>query len=255
MPSFRISSISERRSYYCNEFSVDRLSSWFSCMPQFLAVDFGTESRISTDIKRIGQMVIFQAPSYPFLLRRLRESAPEDVYYDRNQYDNTARICALISKKGRVSLQAAKGQQLAFDLDSGNVSCPSCKKNKVLVYLVCPSCLDTIKEEVFRLVEHLFVNEGFEDVRMVYSGRGYHIHVFDKRTFSFSLRERRALIKRLYSFPIDGWVTEGNIRLIRLPYSLNGLVSRVATPLSLKELKRFNPRRSTLCLPSFIRNK
>ena len=255
MPGFRISSISERRSYYCSEFSVDRFLSWFSCTPQFFAVDVGTESRISTDTRRIGQMVIFQAPSYPFLLRRLRESAPEDVYYDRNQYDNTAQIHALISKKGRVSLQAAKGQQLVFDLDSGNISCPSCKKNKGLVYSVCPSCLDTIKEDVFRLVEHLSVNEGFEDIRIVYSGRGYHIHVFDKRTFSFSLKERQALVKRLYSFPIDGWVTEGNIRLIRLPYSLNGFVSRVATPLSLRELKRFNPRQSTLCLPGFIRNE
>ncbi len=38
--------------------------------------------------------------------------------------------------------------------------------------------------------------------------------------------------KKFSNFPIDDWVSSGNKSLIRLPYSLNSLVSRIVTPIN-----------------------
>jgi len=54
-------------------------------------------------------------------------------------------------------------------------------------------------------------------------------------------------------YPIDEWVTTGGMRLIRLPYSLHGMVSRVVVPLTIGQLERFDPLRSSICIPRFMR--
>jgi DNA primase catalytic subunit len=54
-------------------------------------------------------------------------------------------------------------------------------------------------------------------------------------------------------FPIDEWVTSGDMRLIRLPYSLHGLVSRVVIPLDFNELRSFNPINDERCIPGFLK--
>jgi DNA primase catalytic subunit len=56
-------------------------------------------------------------------------------------------------------------------------------------------------------------------------------------------------------FAIDVWVTAGEMRLIRLPYSLHGMVSRVVLPLEKKEVMQFNPITDTRCIPMFLQNK
>jgi hypothetical protein len=42
------------------------------------------------------------------------------------------------------------------------------------------------------------------------------------------------------------------MRLIRLPYSLHGLVSRIVLPLKKSELERFNPISDARCMPKFL---
>jgi DNA primase catalytic subunit len=56
-------------------------------------------------------------------------------------------------------------------------------------------------------------------------------------------------------FGIDTWVTEGEMRLIRLPYSLHGMVSRIAIPLDKKEIERFNPILDEKCIPKFLQKR
>jgi DNA primase catalytic subunit len=56
-------------------------------------------------------------------------------------------------------------------------------------------------------------------------------------------------------FHIDEWVTSGEMRLIRLPYSLNGLVSRLVLPLTRDELKSFDPIHDERALPGFLGRK
>jgi DNA primase catalytic subunit len=53
-------------------------------------------------------------------------------------------------------------------------------------------------------------------------------------------------------FGIDEWVTAGEMRLIRLPYSLHGLVSRIVLPLKKSELERLNPVSDVRCIPKFL---
>ncbi|HLC00033.1 MAG TPA: DNA primase, partial [Candidatus Bathyarchaeia archaeon] len=69
--------------------------------------------------------------------------------------------------------------------------------------------------------------------------------------------ERReiARVVKKKGFAIDEWVTVGEMRLIRLPYSLHGLVSRRVLPLEKGELPRFDPVTDERCTPRFLRGK
>lgn len=71
-----------------------------------------------------------------------------------------------------------------------------------------------------------------------------------------SVHERRRIAKEVKAkgFPIDEWVTLGDMRLIRLPYSLNGLVSRIAVPLDVRELGSFDPINDERCIPEFVKS-
>ena len=57
------------------------------------------------------------------------------------------------------------------------------------------------------------------------------------------------LNKKFLKYKIDPWVSYGEIRLIRLLYSLNSLCSRICTPISLQELKNFNPNNKKYLIP------
>jgi DNA primase catalytic subunit len=110
-----------------------------------------------------------------------------------------------------------------------------------------------VKEETIRLYEELA--KQFLHMRVVYSGRGFHIHVFDAESFTWKQARRKVLATKLKKkgFLIDEWVTTGGMRLIRLPYSLHGMVSRIVTPVRVQELDKFNPVSDERCLPEFLR--
>ena len=99
------------------------------------------------------------------------------------------------------------------------------------------------------------MEKDFCSLGIVYSGRGFHIHVFDQEAYGLSKKERLqiARLTKKKGFAIDEWVTAGEMRLIRLPFSLHGLVSRVAIPLAKNELSRFDPISDNRCVPSFLR--
>jgi DNA primase catalytic subunit len=92
----------------------------------------------------------------------------------------------------------------------------------------------------------------FDSIGFVYSGRGMHVHVFDKDAFKLRVTERQKINQSAMRFGIDPWVSRGYIRLMRLPYSLNGLVSRIVTPLSFKNIENFNPIKNKKILPKFL---
>ena len=66
-------------------------------------------------------------------------------------------------------------------------------------------------------------------------------------------KERRIIARSVKErgFAIDEWVTIGEMRLIRLPFSLNGLVSRIVTPLLKSEVEGFGPIHDERCVPKF----
>lgn len=108
-----------------------------------------------------------------------------------------------------------------------------------------------MKDETIRLYEYL--GRRFSRVKIVYSSRGFHIHVFDD-AYKLGVTEREALARdvKARGFHIDTWVTVGDMRLIRLPYGLNGLVSRIMIPLDKSEIQPFDPSNDQRCVPKFL---
>lgn len=250
--SMRYSSLKERREFYYNEFNANKLKEWFEDWSENGVVKFAVIIGRHTHIfpKKYKDdasttIIIDEYKDLDDLKAQILEFLPESAYYDRNVYN----------KKGKIV-----GQELAFDLDPENLTCPihgtladKMRRRQGLAF--CEIELNMVREETRRLYEEL--ERKFSHLRVVYSGRGFHIHVFDKEPFIWKRRQRRVLALDLKKkgFLIDEWVTTGGMRLIRLPYSLHGMVSRVVVPISATELEEVDPIIDSRCLPKFIRQR
>lgn len=176
----------------------------------------------------------------PYLLRYL----PEGVYYDRNVYaslDETRSSGLDYSRPWRSSL--FHGQELAFDLDPENVDCPihgdiEAKMRRHQGLSFCDWEFAEVRRHAAALFDELLSR--WRRLKIVFSGRGFHIHVFDEPAFRLRREERVRIAKKVArDHPIDEWVTSGEMRLVRLPYSLHGMVSRVVRPVPRRSLDRF----------------
>jgi len=251
LPSgMRYAKLKERREFYRKEFDTAKLQEWFKKWNQNGMVKFAVIMGRHTYIypKKYKEdasttIIIDEYKNLDDVKAQILEFLPESAYYDRNIYDTKQRII---------------GQELAFDLDPENLTCPihgtltdKMKRHQGLAF--CELELNMVKKETRRLYEEL--KKEFSQLRIVYSGRGFHIHVFDRQTFTWKRRQRRELAQVLKKkgFLIDEWVTTGGMRLIRLPYSLHGMVSRIVLPIDTAELERFDPINDGRCLPKFLK--
>ena len=232
---FRPTTLEEREKFYDKEFSIKKAKSWFKGrkFPQICAIDAGGDTGIIKNKKLKGHMLYF-----PFkeLKKKIKKYIPEDVYYDRSTYENPKRVLKSLNFKKFVS------QELVFDIDADNVEC-NCGEEKI-----CNSCIKKAYSWALRLKKDLGKKEGFKKIKIVYSGRGFHVYVFDKRAHLLDIKERDPLVKKFKKYPIDEWVSRGYIRLIRMPYSLNALVSRIAIPISGKGFNKIKT------IPKFLKN-
>ncbi len=232
---FRSATLAERGEFYEKEFDINKIKKWFYSnglrLPQLCAIDAGTETGIIIDKKLKGQMLYFL---FKELKQKIRQYIPEDVYYDRNVYKNPEKILGSFKFNNYIE------QELVFDIDSDNIKC-RCLKGESL----CDSCI----EEAFRWAGKMKkeLEKNFSKARIVYSGRGFHVHVLDRKAALLSTSARDKLNKGFANYPIDPWVSRGYIRLIRMPYSLNGLVSRKVMPIG--NNLRFNKKKS---YPKFL---
>jgi len=245
----RYSTLKERREFYRKEFDLKKVEQWFAGWNKVGRVNFaviiGRHTHIFPKTYREDAsttIIIDEFASFEDFRGQILEFLPESAYYDRNVYDEKQRIV---------------GQELAFDLDPENLTCPvhgtledKMKRHQGLAF--CELELNMVKEETVKLHEEL--EKQFSKTCVVYSGRGFHIHVFDKEPFKWSYRKRQALARELKKkgFLIDEWVTTGGMRLIRLPYSLHGMVSRVVLPVEANNLAGFNPITDLQCIPKFL---
>jgi len=244
----RYASLSEREQFYTQEFNLEKVEQWFKEIKGKIAfaVIIGRHTRIYPEKYKDDASTTIIIDEYEDLKAvkdLIIEFLPESAYYDRNVYDEENRVV---------------GQELAFDLDPENITCPihgtladKMKKGQGLSF--CELELQLVKKQALSLYEHLEKN--FSSMKIVYSGRGFHIHIFDEYAYDLTRKERRHFAKEVKAkgFPIDEWVTLGDMRLIRLPYSLNGLVSRIAVPLDFGELRRFEPIKDERCIPRFLK--
>ena len=243
----RYSTLAERESFYKDEFDLGAVQAWFDRGLEGIvfAVIIGRHTGIAPQEYLEDAKVTILIDDYKNLKdvrRRLIEFRPESVYYDRNVYAADGSV---------------RGQELAFDLDPENLLTEAELEDRMEHHQglsFSAEMLERIREETKSLYAKL---EGtFDDMRIVYSGRGYHIHVVDEDAFGMGRAERGRLARRLKreGAPIDPWVTTGGSRLIRLPHSLHGMVSRIVIPLKVGELEGFDPLTDQRCLPLFIRS-
>ena len=176
----------------------------------------------------------------PFLAKYL----PEGVYYDRNVYASLAGA----RRAGMDYAHAWRsryflGQELAFDLDPENLDCPihgdiADKMRRGQGLSFCDWEFEEVRRQAAELHDEL--SRRWTRLRVVYSGRGFHIHVLDEDGFRLNRRDRTRIARTVARrYAIDEWVTSGEMRLIRLPYSLHGMVSRVVIPVDRSRLERF----------------
>jgi len=176
----------------------------------------------------------------PYLLKYL----PEGVYYDRNRYSSIegarkAGVDYMHAWRSRFFL----GQELAFDLDPENVDCPvhgdvEAKMRRHQGLSFCDWEFAEVRRQAASLFDEL--SEEWSRLTAVFSGRGFHIHVLDEDAYRMTRKERTLLASRLADrYAVDEWVTSGEMRLIRLPNSLHGMVSRVVVPVPRGDLEDF----------------
>lgn len=244
----RYASLKEREQFYRREFDIGMVEQWFkeTVGRVFFAVIIGRHTRIypkKYEKDASTTIIIDEYKDLADVKEQIIEFLPESVYYDRNIYNRQ-------NKK--------VGQEMAFDLDPENITCPihgslgdKMAKGQGLGF--CKLELELVKEQAISLYEYL--ESSFSFMKVAYSGRGYHIHVLDKQAYEMTRREREQFARKVKEkdFPIDKWVTSGDMRLIRLPYSLHGLVSRIVIPLDFNELKSFNPINDKRCVPKFLK--
>lgn len=243
----RYATLEERREFYIKEFDLEKIGEWVEA-PQGkvkYAVIIGRHTQIFLEEFRedaATTIIIDEYKNLEDVRKQILDFLPEGVYYDRNVYNEKWE---------------KTGQEFAFDLDPENVVCPihgsladKMERNQGLGF--CELELNIVKQEATDLYEIL--QKRFSNLKIVYSGRGFHIHVFDKEAYNLTPKQRLSFARKIkkMGFHIDEWVSSGEMRLIRLPYSLNGLVSRIVLPLKKEELERFNPIKDQRCQPRFL---
>ena len=249
----RPSTLDERKKFYKN-FSLRKAHDWVGRKLVY-AVVIGRHSNIyPAEYKkdRNEPLIIDKYRNLNDVMRWVNKFLPEGVYYDRNYYKDFS-LCHSFNLRKYWGWSNFVGQELAFDFDPENVDCPihgSLEKRmkKGLGLSFCETAFDITRENVLKMYDIL--SENYSDVRIVFSGRGFHIHVFDKDTIKFPRDKRRRIAEKYKGFGIDAFVTSGEMRLIRLPFSLNGASSRVVTPLKKSEVYGFDP--SVNALPRFL---
>ena len=256
----RPASIDERERFYRREFDLAKLEKWllWNSSPIVFAVVIGRHTGMfPREYRREWKKTILvdEYRDLDDVKRYLAEFRPESAYYDRNVYRNWDQ-----ARKGSSDLRGlgrSFGQELALDVDPENFDCPihgtleeKMKRRQGLSF--CRLEFQLAKQETVELLELLSAR--FAQVRIVYSGRGFHVHILDPETLLWARRRRSEFVRSLTrrGFVLDEWVPAGGMRLIRLPYSLSGLVSRVVIPLRPRDVEPFDPFTDERCLPRFL---
>lgn len=252
MNEFRISDLDDRKEFYESEFNVKALIRWFRKMPQYYCLDIGTETKIFKEefSKKFNKITILTPNiTVEALANKAIKYLPEDLYYDRNQYKDPNKCNGCFRFEKCWECPNFLGQELIFDIDPENILCPDCGKKEYPNF--CTTCLGLALKQGLEMKKLL--SGRFKDIEIVYSGRGCHVHIHDEEAYNLSKQDRVKLNREFSTFAFDPWVSDGTKRLVRLPFSLNALVSRIVTPLKDSEIKGFDPKGENRPIPNFLK--
>ncbi len=250
----RASTLKERKQFY-STFHIKQTKTWIERKLVY-AVIIGRHSDIYPQKYKEDKNIPLIIDNYHTLddvQQKILHFLPEGVYYDRNYYKDIS-LCHSYNLRKAWEWDNFIGQELAFDIDPENVNCPihgSLQKrmNGGWGLSFCKNAFELTKENTVNLYEALA--ENYTNLHIVFSGRGFHLHVFDEDTISLTKEQRKDIARKYRQYGIDKWVTSGEMRLIRLPYTLNGISSRIVQPLRKTDVLDFNPTNDAL--PEFIR--
>lgn len=262
----RYATLEERKEFYEREFDVQSVDRWLVGRRKTLkfAVIPGRHTRIykpELEEDKDSVIIIDVWRNAADLRRWVLKYLPEAVYYDRNRYIDVAQ-CRKCGQTPRYceGCYNYDGQQLAFDLDPENVDCPvhgtigdKIDSGRGMLSF-CMIEFASVRRQARELAHEL--RKEYDEVAVVYSGRGFHVVVEDESGYRLTRKERRSIAKKTARrFDIDEWVTEGGSRLMRLPYSLNALVSRKCMRIKEeRDLARFDPRTSGFVMPDYLKS-
>jgi DNA primase catalytic subunit len=257
--------LNERKKYY-STLNFSLIEKWFSEKNEQLQkpifhLDPGNETGyIRKKYREIrGSLAYFSIANFSELKEMVMDYLPEDLYYDRNIYKDPDK-CADCERRGDGCLACKEvlGQELMFDVDPENIDCPNCgtlddRVNGHTMFKFCYICFNRAIDQSIAMYKRL-ESLGYKKLSAVYSGRGFHIYVEDEIACRMSFPERKKLAGQIMDegYAIDPWVTEGEARLARVPYSLNGMVSRVCFPIEIGEIKKLDFWRSRPFVPGFL---
>jgi len=260
--------ILQRKGYYSDEFDVGKVKQWLDRLPQPLrnpifSVDVGTESGIARKhLKRFqGKMLLVSLTEVTELEGKLVEYSPEDVYYDRNIYEDKEK-CIECKKRGEEDCSKCTnivGQHVMFDVDPENIDCPNCgnlgeRMKRKSMYGFCYICFKEAAANTVKL-HGILLQKGYKKLEVIYSGRGFHIYIEDPESYTWTFEQRDRLAKWAKEeerIPIDTWVTRGGTRFARLPYSLHGLVGKIVTPIDIGGVTTISPSRDKRLTPASL---
>ncbi|HYM39728.1 MAG TPA: DNA primase [Thermoplasmata archaeon] len=245
----RPAALAERRLFYSRLMDYDAAERWFASFPgeRLFALILGRHSGIYPrrfrSLKNIS-LLVEDARTVRELRPYLLKYLPEGVYYDRNAYlsvDGARRDGLDYAHAWRSHW--VRGQELAFDLDPENLDCPihgdiTAKMRRHQGLSFCDWEFEETRRQAAEL--HDALAREWSTLSVVYSGRGFHVHVLDEDAYALTKTERTRIARRFGTrFALDEWVTTGEMRLIRLPYSLHGMVSRIVVPVPRNALEDF----------------
>lgn len=244
----RPATVEEREEFYRTEFPREEVERYMARFDRFVpVVDVGSEStRYRPRFREAkGKLVrIEEFDGVDDLKDRIVEYAPEDLYY-----------VTLIEREDRIETNPE--QELVIDLDPEHLECRRCDRARQRLdkpasdYVFCRDCFRDLARETRQL--HAVLDRNFDDLRLVFSGRGFHVHVGDDAAYKLDREDRRQLSNKLTGqFPVDR-ITTADQQLMRLPGSLHGLVSRVVTEVEPADLSRPDRILESTGLPGFLR--
>lgn len=259
----RPTKVLERWKYY-SSLDFDKIGEWFKNKPGSLKrpifhLDPGYETGYCKKKYRgmLGNLLYFDIKDYNELKEMVLEYLPEDLYYDRNLYNDVSK-CANCEDRNCLNCKDLLGQELMFDIDPENIDCPNCgtleeRIKGASMFKFCYICFNKAIDHTI-LLHKLLSSKNYHELTTVYSGRGFHVYVEDAFAYEMDQKERKRLVLEVkkQGIGIDPWVTEGGSRLARVPYSLNGLVSRVCHPIEIDDIKKLDFWRSKPFVPDFI---
>ncbi|WP_297507676.1 DNA primase catalytic subunit PriS [Thermococcus sp.] len=111
----------------------------------------------------------------------VKATAPYAIYSSVALYENPERM------------EGWKGAELVFDIDAKDLPLRRCQ-NEHPSGQVCPICLEDAKELARDTVVILREDFGFDNVHIVYSGRGYHIRVLDDWALRLDTKAREKIL-------------------------------------------------------------